>query len=250
MKKEVSVSDLTVTYGDVVAMRNASLVASGGEVTGILGPNGSGKTSLIKGVLRLVRTSSGKVTFSGEPLSKVRADVAYVPQRKEIDWDFPITVGDTVLMGTYPRLTRLARPGAAERKAAEGALELVGMRRFAGRQIGELSGGQQQRVFVARALAQNPRYLFLDEPFTGVDVSSAETILKALAIEREKGVATLIVDHDLGRAKAHFDRIVLVDHEVVAAGPPDVVLTPEMITEVYLSDDLSDGEGTENAVSR
>lgn len=250
MTREVSVADLSVTYGDVVAMHDASLVALGGQITGILGPNGSGKTSLMKGMLGLVRRASGTVDFSGKSLSRVRAEVAYVPQRKEIDWDFPITVADTVLMGTFPKLGPFKPLGTPERKAAQEALDQVGMTGFEGRQIGELSGGQQQRVFIARALAQDPSYLFLDEPFTGVDVRSAQVILEALARERRRGVATLIVDHDLGRAQNHFDHVILVDHQVVADGPPKEVLTPNTIAEVYLSGETEQTKGGDHAVPR
>lgn len=240
MKEEITVSGLTVTYGDVVAMRDATFTAQSGTVTGILGPNGSGKTSLMKGMLGLVRTSSGTTSFSGQRLSRVRQQVAYVPQRKEIDWDFPITVADMVLMGTYPRLGMFDRPGPEERRRADESLERVGMSAFRGRQIGELSGGQQQRVFIARALAQAPTYMFLDEPFTGVDVKSSKTIVDVLDAARSDNTTILIVDHDLARAKAKFDQIILVDHEVVAAGTPDEVLTASIITDVYLTDGSAD----------
>lgn len=206
----VDVSSLTVSYGDVLAIKDATFFAEAGTISGILGANGSGKTSLMKGILGLAKRSSGQVLFSGSPLSKVRPEVAYVPQRKEIDWDFPITAADMVLLGTYPRLGLLQRPGAKQKRWASSCLEQLGMGSYANRQVGALSGGQQQRVFMARALAQEPRYLFLDEPFTGVDKKSEEAILDVLAELRARRVTTLLVDHDRERAYANYNTLVEV----------------------------------------
>lgn len=234
----LKVTDLSVSYGTVKALQDATFSLTKGTATGVLGPNGSGKTSLLKGVLSLVRRTSGTVSFEGRPLSDVRREVAYVPQHKEVDWDFPITAAQMVLLGTYPSLGPVKRAGEKEKQWAHACLDRLGMALVAKRQVSELSGGQQQRLFLARALAQRPTYLFLDEPLVGVDAASEQTILGVLQEMTAQGVTVLMVDHDLVRAQAFFDQVLLVDHRIVTQGQPSQVLTPELISQVYLGSAL------------
>lgn len=230
----VAVADLTIVYGTTVALDRATFKLEPGSITGVLGPNGSGKTSLLKGVLGLVKAQQGSVSFDGLPLSRVRRRVGYVPQHKEVDWDFPITAAEMTLLGTYPALGPFKYPRKRERDWAARCLSRLQLAGVADRQIGKLSGGQQQRTFIARALAQQPRYLFLDEPFVGVDIGSEELIIEVLAEMRADGVTLAVVDHDLERAEEIFDQVLLVENRIVAAGKPDSVLTSDRIAQVYL----------------
>jgi manganese/zinc/iron transport system ATP- binding protein len=173
------------------------------------------------------------VRFAGEPIERVRGRVGYVPQRETVDWDFPVTVMDVVLMGTYARLGWFRRPGSRERSAARESLERVGLADLAGRQIGRLSGGQQQRVFLARALAQDASIYLLDEPLAGVDAASQEQIFAVLAGLRAAGKLVVVVHHDLRTAAAWFDAVALVDRRLVAAGPTAAVLTPDNLRRTY-----------------
>jgi manganese/zinc/iron transport system ATP- binding protein len=175
----------------------------------------------------------GEVRFFGGPLAEVRGRIGYVPQRETVDWDFPVSVMDVVLMGTYGRLGWFARPGRRERALAADCLDQVGLAEFAGRQIGRLSGGQQQRVFLARALAQEADVYLFDEPLAGVDVRSQEQIFKVLAGLRDAGRLVIVVHHDLRTAVAWFDRVALIDMRLVAAGPTAEVLTPANLRRTY-----------------
>ena len=175
MKIAIAVKDLYVSYYGSEALKNVSFTVDEGMLVGIIGPNGAGKSTLLKALLNLIQKERGEVAILGETIKEMRTKVAYVPQRSSIDWDFPITVFDTVLLGTYPNLGLFKRPKKIDKAFAHDCLEKVGMAEFRNRQIGELSGGQQQRVFLARALAQKPEIYFLDEPFVGVDVTSEET---------------------------------------------------------------------------
>ena len=183
----VEFHDVTVAYGGRPVLWNIDLAIEEPCLFGVIGPNGAGKSTLLKAALGLVPTVGGYVRFYGEPLARVQGRVGYVPQRETVDWDFPVSVMDVVLMGTYGRLGWLRRPGKKERVLAAECLERVGLADFAGRQIGRLSGGQQQRVFLARALAQEADIYFLDEPLAGVDVRSQEQIFRVLADVRDEG---------------------------------------------------------------
>jgi manganese/zinc/iron transport system ATP- binding protein len=225
--------DLTVAYGGRPVLWNVDLAIDEPCLFGIIGPNGAGKSTLLKAALGLVPVVGGSVRFFGAPLERVRGRVGYVPQRETVDWDFPVSVTDVVLMGTYPRLGWFRRPGRKERVLAAECLERVGMTEFADRQIGRLSGGQQQRVFLARALAQQADVYLLDEPLAGVDVRSQEKIFGVLSELRDAGKLVVVVHHDLRTAAEWFDRVALIDRRLVASGETDAVLTPENLRTTY-----------------
>jgi manganese/zinc/iron transport system ATP- binding protein len=225
--------DLTVAYAGRPVLWNVDLVIDEPCLFGIIGPNGAGKSTLLKAALGLVPIVAGTVRFFGLPLERVRGRIGYVPQRETVDWDFPVSVMDVVLMGTYGRLGWLRRPGRADREFARDCLARVGLADLAGRQIGRLSGGQQQRVFLARALAQRADIYLLDEPMAGVDVKSQEQIFAVLAGLKAAGSLVVVVHHDLRTAAEWFDRVALVDQRLVAAGPAAAVLTPANVQRTY-----------------
>jgi len=225
--------DLTVAYGGRPVLWNVDLTIDEPCLFGVIGPNGAGKSTLLKSALGLVPVVGGSVRFFGSPLNRVRGRVGYVPQRETVDWDFPVSVTDVVLMGTFPRLGWFRRPGRKERVLAAECLERVGMNQYAHRQIGRLSGGQQQRVFLARALAQQADVYLLDEPLAGVDVRSQENIFRVLSELRDAGKLVVIVHHDLRTAAEWFDRVALIDRRLVATGKTDTVLTPENLRTTY-----------------
>lgn len=225
--------DVTVAYGRRPVLWNVDLAVPGACLFGIIGPNGAGKSTLLKAALGLVPLAGGEVRILGAPLEQVRGRVGYVPQRESVDWDFPVTVTDVVLMGTYARLGWLRRPGPRERSLAAECLDRVGLADVADRQIGRLSGGQQQRVFLARALAQQADVYFLDEPMAGVDARSQERIFRVLSDLRAEGRLVVIVHHDLRSVAEWFDAIALIDMRLVAAGPVAKVLTPENLRRTY-----------------
>ena len=225
--------DVTVAYGRRPVLWNVDLTVPGACLFGIIGPNGAGKSTLLKAALGLVPLAGGEVRILGAPLEQVRSRVGYVPQRESVDWDFPVTVTDVVLMGTYARLGWLRRPGPRERSLAAECLDRVGLADVADRQIGRLSGGQQQRVFLARALAQQADVYFLDEPMAGVDARSQERIFRVLSDLRAEGRLVVIVHHDLRSVAEWFDAVALIDMRLVATGPVAAVLTPENLRRTY-----------------
>jgi manganese/zinc/iron transport system ATP- binding protein len=225
--------DVTVAYGRRPVLWNVDLAIAEPCLFGVIGPNGAGKSTLLKAALGLVPVVGGSVRFFGAPLARVRGRVGYVPQRETVDWDFPVSVMDVVLMGTYGRLGWLRRPGARERDLARHCLDRVGLVGLADRQIGRLSGGQQQRVFLARALAQEADVYLFDEPLAGVDVRSQEQIFRVLAAIRDEGKLVVVVHHDLRTAVEWFDRVALIDMRLVAAGPTADVLTPDNLRRTY-----------------
>ena len=225
--------DVTVAYGRRPVLWNVDLTVPGACLFGIIGPNGAGKSTLLKAALGLVPLAGGEVRILGAPLEQVRSRVGYVPQRESVDWDFPVTVTDVVLMGTYARLGWLRRPGPRERSLAAECLDRVGLSDVADRQIGRLSGGQQQRVFLARALAQQADVYFLDEPMAGVDARSQERIFRVLSDLRAEGRLVVIVHHDLRSVAEWFDAVALIDMRLVATGPVAEVLTPETLRRTY-----------------
>lgn len=233
MSNAVEIRNLTVAYGRTVVLDNVTFAIPPGTATAIVGPNGAGKSTLIKGMLGLVPVHSGTVSILGQPYRADRLKVAYVPQRTSVDWDFPATVFEVVLMGTYGRLNWLQRPGKAERDATTNALDRLGILNLKDRQIGELSGGQQQRTFLARALVQNAPVLVLDEPLQGVDAVTEETIVAILHGERAAGRTVLCVHHDLSTASTYFDRAAVLNGRLIAEGPVETTLTKEHLTTAY-----------------
>ena len=229
----IDVADLTVAYRDEPVLWDIDLVVPEGVLMAIVRPNGAGKTTLIKAILGLLPTAAGRVEVMGEPLAKTRRAVAYVPQRGSVDWDFPTSVLDVVLMGTYGRLGWIRRPGQEQRDAALAALEQVGMADFADRQIAQLSGGQQQRVFLARALVQDARVYLMDEPFQGVDATTERTIVALLQRLRAEGKTVLVVHHDLQTVPEYFDWVLLLNVRRIAAGPVAEVFTDANLRTAY-----------------
>lgn len=229
----LEIHDMTVAYQRRPVLWDIDLTIPEGNLVGIVGPNGAGKTTLIKAVLGLVPLASGKVEIYGKSYVEQRQLVGYVPQRESVDWDFPVTVRDVVLMGTYGRLGWFRRPGKSERSIADQALEQVGMSAFAKRQIRQLSGGQQQRVFLARALAQDAQLYFLDEPFAGVDAATESAIFDVLHTLRDNGKTVLVVHHDLQTVRDYFDHVILLNMRLVACGPVDTTFTNENLQQTY-----------------
>lgn len=204
-----------------------------GQLIGIFGPNGAGKSTLVKAAVGLVPPMYGGVFFRGKPLDKCRGMIGYVPQKNEVDWSFPATAMDIVLMGCYTRLGTFRLPGKKEKKEALEALKRVGLESLAARPIQHLSEGQKQRVFIARALMQQAEIYFMDEPFAGIDIASEHLIIEILRELKNAGKTIIIVHHDLKGAANLFDWLVFLNMRLVAAGPTDEVLTEEVIDKTY-----------------
>jgi manganese/iron transport system ATP-binding protein len=232
----VEVRDVTVSYANGhVALRDASFSLHGGSICGLVGVNGSGKSTLFKAIMGLVRPSRGAVTIAGRPVRDALKQnlVAYVPQSEEVDWTFPVSVWDVVLMGRYGYMNFLRLPRAEDKRIAEESLARVGMLEFRERQIGELSGGQRKRVFLARALAQRARVVLLDEPFTGVDVTTENAIIALLRELRAEGHIMLVSTHNLGSVPEFCDHVVLINRTVLAAGPTAEVFTEDNLLQAF-----------------
>ena len=228
----ISVRGVTVSYGQKPVLRSVSLDVPRGQLVGVVGPNGAGKSTLLRAILGLIPLDSGSVEIGGLPIERCRGSIAYVPQTEAVDWDFPVTVSDVVLMGRYGRLGWFGRPGRADRDAAHEALAQVAMTEFADRHIRQLSGGQQQRVFLARALCQHADVLLLDEPFAGVDAATEQAIFELIARLTADGKTLLVVNHDLS-VLDRFDSVLLLNQQVIAFGPTDQVVTNENLRRTY-----------------
>jgi manganese/zinc/iron transport system ATP- binding protein len=229
----IEVNDLTVAYRQQPVLWDVDLDVRGGALTAIVGPNGAGKTTLIRSILGLVKPAAGRIRILGRRIAEARGEVAYVPQRGSVDWDFPTSVLDVVTMGTYGRLGWFRRPGRQERLLAEEALEKVGMVAYASRQIRQLSGGQQQRVFLARALVQDARIHPMDEPFQGVDARTEGAIVDVLRELRNRGDTVVVVHHALQTVPEYFDDVVLLNVRKIASGPVADVFTEANLREAY-----------------
>ncbi len=229
----LQIHQLSVNYGKTQALWDVSVDVPQGVLLGIIGPNGAGKSTLIKTALGLIKPLSGKVEFFGKPLKEVRQKIAYVPQRESVDWDFPVTVLDLVLMGRYGKLGLFKRPREADRAAALQYLDVVGMLAFVDRQISQLSGGQQQRVFLARALLQEADIYFMDEPFTGVDLATETILIQLLQQLRNKGKTVFVVHHDLNNVDQYFDWVLLMNVRLIGCGPTTLTFTPENLNTAY-----------------
>ncbi len=223
----VEVEDLTVAYTDQPVLWDIDLEVPSGAKMAIVGPNGAGKSTLIKAVLGLITPVAGEVRIFGSSLTKAGGQVAYVPQRSGLEWDFPTDVLDVVTMGTYGRLGWFRRPGAREREQAKEALVRVGMEAFLDRPIAQLSGGQQQRVLLARALVQQANILMLDEPFQGVDAPTERTIIAILDELAADGCTVIVVHHDLQTVPEYFDSVLLLNVRAIAAGSIEETFTEE-----------------------
>ena len=228
----VAVRNLTVSYEGKPVLRSITLEVKPGQSVGIVGPNGAGKSTLLKAILGLIRTDTGTVEVFGEPIALARQRVAYVPQTEAVDWDFPVTARDVVLMGRCGRWGWLGRPNRADREAALHALDQVGMSDFADRHIRRLSGGQQKRVFLARALCQGAEVLLLDEPFAGVDAATERAIFTLINALAQTGRSLLVVNHDLS-VLDRFDTLLLLNQRVIAYGPTREVGTDDNLKLTY-----------------
>jgi len=229
----IEVEHLTVSYHAKPALLDVSINIDKDQLVGVIGPNGAGKSTFIKAILGFVKPDVGSVKINGRSAQKAKGEVAYVPQRGAVDWDFPITVGEVALMGRYQQIPWYTSPTSADRAAALEALEMVRMEDFSQRQIGELSGGQQQRVFMARALAQGSDILLLDEPFAGVDAATERAILDVLERAKQAGKTLVVVHHDLSTAAEYFDNLILIKQRLYAYGPPSLVLREDLLSRVY-----------------
>jgi manganese/zinc/iron transport system ATP- binding protein len=229
----LQIRDLTVAYHKKPVLQSINLSLPEGRLVGVVGPNGAGKSTMLKAVLGLVPAASGEVEIYGKPYKERRQWIGYVLQRGSVDWDFPTDALDVVLMGRYGRLGWFRRPGAKDRELAMRCLEQVGMADYAHRQISQLSGGQQQRVFLARALAQDAKVYFMDEPFAGVDAATEKAIIALLTSLRAQGKTVVVVHHDLQTVREYFDWVVLLNMRLIAAGPTDDVFTMSNLQMTY-----------------
>ena len=229
----VEVHDLTVTYHKKPVLWDIDLTLPKGSIIGIIGPNGAGKSTLIKAMMNLVPHGSGYVRIFNQDIDDVRDKISYVPQKESVDWDFPASVMDVVLMGRYARLGLFKRPRKADKEVALDCLRKVGMEAYKSRQISQLSGGQQQRVFLARALAQEAEIYFMDEPFAGVDAATEKAIIDLLREMSEKGKTVIVIHHDIQSALEYFNWIVLLNMRLVASGPTGQTLVPALLEETY-----------------
>ncbi len=240
MNKEpaLRIQQLSVNYEKTPVLWDISLEVPPGKLVAIVGPNGAGKSTLLKTALGLITPISGNICFFGEPLKKVRKKVAYMPQRESVDWDFPITVFDLVLMGRYGKRGLFKWLTRKDRQDAYRYLAMVGLESFESRQISQLSGGQQQRAFLARALLQEADLYLMDEPFTGIDIASSKTIISILQTLRDAGKTLFVVHHDLGSISEVFDWVILLNMRLVGCGATKEIFTPEMIQRAYGKESL------------
>ena len=229
----LSIHDMTVAYHRRPVLWDIDVDIPEGQIVGIVGPNGAGKSTLIKACLDLVPMASGRVTIYGEPYRTQRKLVGYVPQRESVDWDFPVSALDVVAMGRYGKVGWFKPVGRDHKAAALEALDRVGMADYATRQISQLSGGQQQRVFLARALAQDAKVYFMDEPFAAVDAATEKAIVRLLHDLKDAGKTALVVHHDLQTVAEYFDWVILLNMRIVATGPVDEVFTQENLHKTY-----------------
>ena len=229
----IEVTDLTVAYQEKPVLWDIDMNVPSGVLMAIVGPNGAGKTTLIKAILGLVRSASGQMLIYGKPYRQQRRIVSYVPQRGSVDWDFPTTVKDVVMMGRYGALGWLRRPGQQEKKLASEAMEKVDILNLADRQISQLSGGQQQRVFLARALTQDAQVYLMDEPFQGVDATTERAIVLLLQQFREEGKTVVVVHHDLQTVSDYFDWVTLLNVRRIASGPVNTIFNESNLRQTY-----------------
>ena len=234
MSHKLHLEDVTVSYNRIPAVHHLNATLSCGSCVALLGPNGAGKTTLLKAIAGLLPLETGRIEFRGHQLESTSGrEIAYVPQREAVDWDFPITVRGLVEMGRYPALGKWRRFGAEDEAAVEEALHICDLEDLADRQISALSGGQQQRAFLARAWAQKADIYLLDEPFTGLDRNAVEAFAQAMRRLREAGKLIMASHHDLKSVEALFDHILLLNGELVACGPTAQAFTKDNLDRAY-----------------
>lgn len=229
----LEVEHLDVDYRGVVAVEDVSFCVSPGQMVGVIGPNGAGKSTLVKAILGLIPVSHGTIKFCNCPIHKNLRSIAYVPQRTQVDWDYPITVQNVVMMARTVNTGWFRKPNRKSKEIVKSALHRVGMWEFRSRQIGELSGGQQQRVFLARALAQQADLLFFDEPFVGIDKSTEDIMFDIFGELRRDGKILILITHDLGETLAECDSLLLLNKHIIADGSMKEVVTTENLQRAY-----------------
>ena len=230
---DVWLSDVSAGYADRIALEHVTVAVEPGSLLAVVGPNGAGKSTLLKLMAGLIDPWSGRIEVLGAPAGREAKRVAYVPQAEQVDWAFPVTVEDVVLMGRFPRLGPVRRPGRDDRRAVVDALTQVGMDRHLRTQIGRLSGGQRRRVFLARALAAEPDLFLLDEPVTGIDATTQELLMDLLEAQAQRGKTVVATTHDLACAAQRFQQVLAVNRTVVAYGPSNIVLDADVLAAAY-----------------
>jgi len=229
----LKIENASIGYGDKIVLHDLSFQISHGARVAVVGPNGAGKSTLFKALVGLLPLKSGSIFIHGQSLGTHKDCVAYVPQREDVDWRFPVTVRDVVMMGRFGQIGWLKQPAARDKQIVEKSLAQMGIADLADRSIGQLSGGQQQRAFLARALAQEPHILLMDEPFTGVDITTQEATFNLLDHLREREVTAMISTHDLNLAASRFDLILLLNHRLIVYGEPHTVLSQENLQRAF-----------------
>ena len=229
----LEVQNASIGYGQKIILKDLSFQIPHGARVAVVGPNGAGKSTLFKALVGLLPLQSGQILIHGESLGAHKDCVAYIPQREEVDWKFPVTVSDVVMMGRYGQKGWLSRASKQDKEIVKNSLEKMGIANLANQSIGQLSGGQQQRAFLARAISQEPHILLMDEPFTGVDMITKEATLNLLDHLRDQQVTTMISTHDLNLAASRFDYVLLLNHKLIAFGSPQEVFKQENLTQAY-----------------
>jgi len=229
----ISIKGLSVSYDRKTVLTNIYMDVAPGELYGVLGPNGAGKSTLFKAILGLIPVNTGQVLINGQSIENQRKKMVYIPQKGEVDWQFPATVMDVVMMGRYPFKRILQRLNEEDENIAMQALRDMGIDHLRDRQIGELSGGQQQRVFIARALCQQADIFLMDEPFVGVDIKTEQKIIEILKQLRSEGKTILVIHHDLSKVQDYFNKVILLNQWLVAYGDTEEVFTEENINRAY-----------------
>jgi manganese/iron transport system ATP-binding protein len=229
----LEIENISVAYNGKPVLQEVTFQVPHGARVAVVGPNGAGKSTLFKALVGLLPLRRGRILIHGRPLGYHQECVAYVPQREEVDWRFPVSVEDVVMMGRFGRISRLRGPSAEDREVVRRSLEQLGMLELRRVPVGDLSGGQQQRVFLARALAQEPHILLMDEPFTGVDASTQEATLELLDDLKAHDVTILISTHDLNLAATRFEQVLLLNRRIIAYGSPEEVFTPAHLAQAF-----------------
>ena len=229
----LEVENASIGYGEKIIMRDLSFQVPHGARVAVVGPNGAGKSTLFKALVGILPLKSGRILIHGESLGTHKDCVAYVPQREDVDWRFPVTVSDVVMMGRFGQIGWWSQPSKTDKQIVRKSIEQMGITDLAELSIGQLSGGQQQRAFLARALAQEPHILLMDEPFTGVDATTQEMTFGLLDHLREKVVTAIISTHDLNLAASRFDLVLLINHRLIAFGTPQQVFTRENLDSAF-----------------
>ncbi len=229
----LTINDLAVSYGPQVALAGVNATVDPGDVVGVIGPNGSGKSTLLKAIAGIVPVRDGQIAYAGRRLRQKNVHIAYVPQSDDVNWDFPLSAHDVVMMGRFRSIGWLRRPGKEDHEEAEAALERVGLAGLGGRHISQFSGGQQQRIFLARAIVQQPAIVLLDEPMTGIDVGN-RTVLHGMVEEFSKnGAIVLMATHDLDEVRHQTDKVLCLNRRMVAYGPTPATYTPETLRATF-----------------